>query len=140
MIILSWILSLLFILLSGLHFSWALGGTWGFDNALPTNLKGEKILNPGKLDCVVVGLGLLAFALFYLLQSNIIILNIPQWIMNLAGWSIPSIFIVRAIGEFNYVGFFKKIKDTAFGKLDTKIYSPLCAMIGVMGWIIQYLS
>ncbi len=52
-------------------------------------------------------------------------------------WLIASIFIIRAIGEFNYVGFFKKIKYTQFGRNDTKYYSPLCLIIGILTIIID---
>jgi len=38
------------------------------------------------------------------------------------------------------VGFFKKIKHTEFAKSDSKIFSPLCLSIGVIGVLIQFIS
>ncbi|WP_222439555.1 DUF3995 domain-containing protein [Spirosoma utsteinense] len=35
-----------------------------------------------------------------------------------------------------YVGFFKKIKHTPFGKNDTRYYSPLCLLIGVLTLVV----
>ncbi len=36
------------------------------------------------------------------------------------------VFIIRAIGDFKFVGFFKKIKHSQFARYDTWFYSPLC--------------
>ena len=135
--ILSFTLCIVLTILSAIHFHWAIGGQWGFDNALPVNENGSRVLNPGKTACAIVGLGLAGFACFYLFQTNIIDIAIPQWLLNIGGWGIPAIFIARAIGDFNYVGFFKKVKNTKFGKLDSAIYSPLCIAIGVIGLALQ---
>lgn len=133
--ILSIILFSIFTILAIIHFNWVIGGKWGFDKALPTNEKGERILNPRKIDSAIVGFGLVGFGLFYLWQSGVIQLDLPAWVMYV-GWLIPAIFILRAIGEFRYIGFFKKIKTTDFGKMDTQLYSPLCLFIGVLGVIV----
>ena len=37
----------------------------------------------------------------------------------------------RAIGEFRYVGFFKRVRGSRFAKLDTVVYSPLCLLLAV---------
>jgi hypothetical protein len=140
MTILIIILYSIFLILAVIHIIWAFGVQWGFDVALPTNKQGERVNNPKKLDCVIVGLGLFAFALFYLLLSNIILLDVPFWVFRYGGWVIPSIFMIRAIGDFKYIGFFKKIRNTDFGYMDTKYYSPLCLLIGVMGVIIQIIE
>jgi hypothetical protein len=54
-------------------------------------------------------------------------------------WFIPVVFLLRAVGEFRYVGFFKKIKNTSFAKMDSQYYSPLCLAVGVLALIIKYL-
>jgi hypothetical protein len=38
---------------------------------------------------------------------------------------------VRAIGDFNYVGFFKRRRGTRFAHLDTRLYSPLALGLGL---------
>jgi len=139
MFILYILLIVIFMLLSMLHFSWAIGGTWGFESALPTNESGVKILIPRKLDCALVGIGLLALAAFYLSKSGFIVFNFPYWLTISVSWIIPSIFIFRAIGDFKYVGFFKKVKHTKFSKLDTRYFSPLCLLIGLTGILIEIL-
>ena len=73
-------------------------------------------------------------------NSGIISYDLPDWIIKYGGWIIPIIFILRAIGEFKYVGFFKRIKQTEFGKLDTKFFSPLCLTIGLIGILIELMK
>jgi hypothetical protein len=137
MIILSILLTIIFITLGFIHFNWVVGGTFGFAESLPTKESGERVLNPKKIDSAIVGIGLTAFATFYFLQTGFIEYKLPVWIMTYGGWIIPVIFLLRAIGEFKYVGFFKSVKTTTFGKLDTKLFTPLCLLIAISGIIIQ---
>lgn len=126
-----------FLLLGLVHFNWALGGSWGFDAALPTTESGQRVLNPKKADSAIVGLGLTTFGIFYLIFSGLFLnMYLPEWIFSYGRWVIPIIFILRAIGDFKYIGFFKKVRSTTFGKMDTKLHSPLCLGIGISGLII----
>ena len=40
-------------------------------------------------------------------------------------------------GDFKYIGFFQKLKTSKFGKMDSKLFSPLCLTIGLIGIIIE---
>ena len=139
-IILSVFLFLIFMVLGGFHFYWLLGGTWGLEMAIPSKGKKVSTLSIPKFATLIVGLVLVIFGLIYLNKPELINIQVPNWITNYAYWIIPSIFILRAIGEFNYVGFFKKVKDTEFAKADSKIFSPLCLIIGIIGILIQLLQ
>lgn len=138
--VLSSIETIIFLILSAIHFNWVFGGKFGFDNALPTKENGTRVLNPRKIDSAIVGVGLLLFAIYYMIVGKYIQIDLPNWITNYLGWIIPIIFIFRAIGEFKYVGFFKKIKETTFGKFDSKYFSPLCLFIGIAGIIIEVIK
>jgi len=117
--------SFIFIILGLLHFYWAFGGTFALNNALPTTREGVKLFNPGKFLTIVVGVILLIFAYMVLkMDSYIYILAI--------------LFAIRAIGDFNYVGFFKKIRSTPFAIYDTKYFSPLCFYLAVSLAFIAY--
>lgn len=137
MIILSILLTIIFITLGLIHFNWVFGGTFGFAESLPTKESGERVLNPKKVDSAIVGIGLTAFGIFYFLQTGLVEYELPTWVMTYGGWIIPAIFLLRAIGEFKYVGFFKSVKTTTFGKLDTKLFTPLCLLITILGILIQ---
>ncbi|WP_194766205.1 DUF3995 domain-containing protein [Tamlana sp. I1] len=137
--ILSLFLSIVFIGLGLIHFNWFFGGKFGFAEALPTKETGERVLNPKKIDSAIVAIGLTLFGMFYILKSGLVPWQLPQGIIKYASWIIPLIFILRALGEFKYVGFFKTVKNTTFAKYDTKFYSPLCAIIGLTGIVIALL-
>ena len=133
----SLLLSITLIVLGLIHFNWVLGGKWGFEVALPTNEAGKRVLNPKKFDSMIVGLGLSAFGAFYLFQAVFTAIKMPDWLTTYVGWIIPSIFLLRAVGDFVYVGFFKTIKSTPFAKMDTKLFSPLCLFMALAGFTIQ---
>ena len=132
------ILFLVFVFISSIHFYWSFGGKWGSDAVLPTkDDNNTKVLNPTILPTLIVAFGLLGFGLFILVMSGLIAFNTPQWLNKYGLWIIASIFTLRSIGDFNYVGFFKKIKQTKFGKNDTKYFSPLCLTIGILTIILE---
>ena len=138
--ILPILLSLILIGLGIIHFNWVIGGKFGFSESLPTKENGERVLNPKKIDSAIVGIGLTACGIFYVLKSGLIEYNLPEWIMIYGSWIIPIVFLLRAIGEFKYIGFFKSVRKTDFGKLDTKLFSPLCLIIGIFGLVIQLMK
>ena len=127
----------IFALLGGLHLYWMAGGKWSLAQALPTDPNGgERTMNPGPLACVVVALGLLGFALYNLSLGMGFSLGLPFGAEKWGIWVLAGIFLLRAVGDFRYVGFFKKIKDTAFGRMDTRWYAPLCLYLGLSSaWI-----
>jgi len=110
-----------------IHFYWALGGVWGIDKALPTDNKGNKLLNPPQPLSALVGLMIFGFAYiaYKLWQGS------SESIILYGGWGVSIIFLLRVIGDFHMVGLFKKIKDTPFAKYDTWFYIPLCLYIGL---------
>lgn len=123
-------------ILAGIHVYWALGGQKWVDVVLPqasgSGTATDKVFVPSVAATLVVVLGLLAMAavclgIVYYKQSGQ-----PPKALTFTGWAIASIFILRAIGEFNYVGFFKSVKDTAFAHNDTLIYSPLCVLLAAL--------
>lgn len=138
--ILSFLLSLILFGLGVIHFSWAIGYKSGFSASIPTKQNGERLFNPKKMDCAFVGIGMTAFGIFYFLASGLIGHNLPEWIVKYGSWIIPIVFLLRAIGEFKYVGFFKRVKGTDFSKWDTRLFSPLCFGIGIIGIVINLMD
>lgn len=49
-----------------------------------------------------------------------------QWVISV----IALLMFARAIGDSHLVGFFKEVKGSRFARLDTWVYSPLCAVLG----------
>lgn len=113
---------IILIVISFFHFYWVFGGRIGLDKSLPTTPDGKLLLNPAKPLTFLVGIVILSFAfvaykLYYGYSNDL---------YRYLGWAIGMVFLLRSIGEFNAVGFFKKIKNTPFAKYDTLFYSPLC--------------
>lgn len=132
MIILTSLNALIFILLGILHFYWLAGGKWGMNSVIPTKEKASDILfAPSAFATGIVAIGLLLFGLIELGNTNIF----SNWIaLKYFRWGnlfIAFIFLARAIGDFKYVGFFKRTRNTAFARNDTRYYSPLCLFISV---------
>ncbi|MXO05797.1 DUF3995 domain-containing protein [Flavobacterium sp. HBTb2-11-1] len=137
MSIISLLLFLIFATISGIHFYWGFGGKWGSKEAVPTKDDETPLFTPGPISCFVVAVATLLFGVLYLIKFGFIQLSLPGWIYKYGFWLIISIFTLRAIGEFNYVGFFKKHKSSQFGVNDTKYYSPLCLLIGILTLVLE---
>lgn len=125
-------LFLIFLFLSAIHFYWLLGGRTGSHAVFPTKDDTIKPKMPGVIPTLIVAFGLLAVGLFMLVKADMLSFPIPLWLDRSGLWIIAIVFFLRAIGEFNYVGFFKKIRHTKFGQNDTRYYSPLCLIIGML--------
>jgi hypothetical protein len=138
--IIAILLFLIFLFLSSIHIYWGFGGQWGNGAVIPTKDDNVKVMMPGVLPTFIVAFALLGFGLVVLMNVVELDLKLPLWldIVHKYGlWVIANIFILRAIGEFKYVGFFKKYKQTKFGRNDTKYYSPLCLTIGILTLILE---
>lgn len=121
-----------------LHFYWGFGGKWGSYSVVPTKDDGSPVFIPRTISTFIVAIGLLGFGVFYLIKYGCITVSLPIWLDRYGFWIITFIFILRAIGDFNYVGFFKKHKSSDFALNDTKYYSPLCLLIGVLTLILVF--
>jgi hypothetical protein len=137
-LILSVINALIFTIISGFHFYWAMGGKIGFDVVLPSNIEGVKSLNPSKSITCIAACVFLSVAGFYLIKAHLIHLQLPNLITDYGLYLLAIGLIIRAIGDFKYVGFFKTIKNTPFADYDTRYYAPLCLFLGLNTLVIQY--
>ncbi|MEX0359593.1 MAG: DUF3995 domain-containing protein [Allomuricauda sp.] len=127
--VLAIMLSVVLIFLAVLHFYWSIFGIKDPEAVLPKSVKSNTVKPPGKLMAVAVGVILLGFAFIYI-NKVIGYINHP-WLQYIS-IGVALVFIVRAFGDFKYVGFFKTAKNSKFSILDTKYYSPLCLLMGVL--------
>lgn len=134
------ILISIFLFLSSLHIYWAFGGSWGSGAVIPTRDNHVKVRMPGPVPTLAVAFGLLFFGAVVFLDSFELNLNdVPglDLIRKYGLGAIALIFLLRAVGDFNYIGFFKKGRNTDFARNDTKYYSPLCLLIGILSIILK---
>lgn len=136
-VVLAAIVGLVLFLVGCIHVYWLLGGRGGFAIAVPTR-SGTKqpLFKPRRPEIAAVILIFLGAAAFLLMYADIIPIIGPSWLPAFTGWAIAVVFLLRAVGEFRAVGFFKSIRNTPFGRMDTIFYSPLCLVLcGLTTWI-----
>ena len=125
-------------LLSALHLYWAAGGRTGAVAALPER-HGAPIFQPGIASTLVVA-GLLASAAVLVLAraGHWPAALLPHWIVTPGAQVVALVLIARSIGDFRYVGFFKRVRDTRFARLDTRVYSPIALVLGTATAIVAW--
>jgi hypothetical protein len=117
--------------IAAMHLYWAAGGRVGAAAAVPER-SGRPVFTPRPPATVAAGL---AFAL----AGGIVLARASVWelpvvfdrLVGVATWAIGLIFLLRAIGDFRLVGFFKRVRGTRFATLDTRAYSPLALAVAV---------
>jgi hypothetical protein len=129
--------SMAFAGLSVLHVYWAFGGHRGSKAAIP-ELDGRALFRPGVGGTLVVAF-LLAVAGTLVLERAAVGPGIVPPTVSLWGTrGVATLLIGRAVGDFNYVGFFKRRKTTAFARLDTRLYSPLALALGLSTGLVAW--
>ena len=134
------ILIFIFLGIAFIHFYWAFGGRKWSSLAIPTRSDSPEIplFKPRVIETLIVTIGFLVFAWIIGMKVQLVPrIWLSQTYTTYAVFGIALIFLVRSIGEFRYVGFFKNNKHTPFGQMDTRYYSPLCLFIAIIALIIN---
>ncbi len=92
---------------------------------------GKSAFKPGRALTLLVAFGLAGFAALHLAKLGSLPLPLSNTWIQYSLLAVGGIFFIRAIGDFRYVGFFKRITDTAFAKMDTAYYVPLCLVLSI---------
>ncbi|MEM6428433.1 MAG: DUF3995 domain-containing protein, partial [Deinococcota bacterium] len=109
------------------------GGRWGGSAVIPTRAGSEHALfTPPPIATLVVAAALAIAALLSLAQVQLITLELPTWLLHTAMWGLSAIFLLRTVGDFRYVGIFKRIRGTRFARMDSLLYSPLCLLLSIL--------
>jgi hypothetical protein len=137
MSLIAMLLSLIFLVLSLIHFNWAFGSDRWMDSAIPTDSENQKLFQPRFLECFVIAVGLLILATLPMVRAKMMSDFLPEFISKNGLKLVTLIFFARCIGEFKYVGIFKKVKGTAFAKADDQIFNPLCCLIGILAFLVD---
>lgn len=116
---------------SAIHVYWAFGGRWGGQAALPQKTGGGALFVPRMPETLTVAVLLAVIAFMLMAQAGwLSFWGAGAW--TRWGCALCALaFFVRAVGDFRYLGFFKRIKHTTFAENDTRLYSPLCLVLAV---------
>jgi hypothetical protein len=123
--------------LSALHVYWAAGGQRGVKVAIP-EVDGAPLFRPGMGGTLVVALLLAVAAMLVLERAGIGPGMLPSPIRLWGSWGVATALVGRAIGDFNYLGLFKRRRASRFARLDSRFYSPLALLLGVGTGIVAY--
>jgi hypothetical protein len=121
-------------LLAVIHIYWAAGGKIGKAAAIPSR-DSEPLFTPTPFTTIIVAIALIAMAALNAAKIGwIVIPGISEFVRN-GIWITAGIFLLRAIGDFRYIGFFKRHRESRFAQLDTLLYSPLCLLLSCLMFI-----
>ncbi|AUO05952.1 hypothetical protein NS115_07390 [Paenibacillus jamilae] len=127
--LLSWVVGGILLVLSGMHLYWVFGGQKGAKAAIPSTGT-DLLFKPSKIGTSIVAI-LLALAAWFVLElGRVVPIQFFHFFYFYGAGLLSCLFILRSIGDFKWVGFFKRKKGTVFAKWDTVLYSPLCFLLG----------
>ena len=115
-------LATVFAAISALHVYWAAP-------EVPTNPEGSPLFRPGRASTLAVAAALAAASMVVLGRAGIIAPRGLEWVYRAGAWTLGAVLALRAIGDFRYVGLFKRERGTRFARLDTRWFTPLCALL-----------
>ena len=124
---------------AAIHFYWAFGGKWGASAVLPQVNSEKRVFTPSPLMTLAVAVPFLIISVIFAQAAGWFNFEIIAPYMPTLLLVLVAVFALRALGDFKYVGFFKKVKNTDFALNDTKYFTPLCAFVAVSLLIAIYL-
>jgi hypothetical protein len=127
----------IFVVLAVWHVRMAFGPMGGESGAVPS-VDGKPLFVPSRRSTLVVAVVLLAFAALVAGAAGLLSLGVPVRWLSWACYLLALGLLARAVGEFRYVGFFKRVRASPFARMDTWVYSPLCLLlaagVGIVAW------
>lgn len=118
------------------HGLWALGGRLGWSVSLPQRPDETPVmasrLSWWRPAAGAVALGLACLAWLLLADTGLLALPLPPPLVQGALLCIGVAFVGRALVPNRYVGFFKSLRTTRWAKYDTRLYSPLFLILGLL--------
>lgn len=122
-----------------LHVYWAFGGSLDSDRVIPKRqaagpVPGTQLqvpaFRPSRRITLLVAAALAAAASLVALRAGLFAPALHHCALQAAVSLIALVFLVRAVGDFRLVGFFKPDNGTAFASWDRWLYSPLSVAMG----------
>jgi hypothetical protein len=117
--------------LGALHVYWAAGGRWGSTVSVPSRREDLPLFSPGPGATLMVAALLFAAALVMLGRLGIWGQWLPRWFFLAGTSTIAIVFAARVLGDFRWLGLFKRVAHTSFAWWDSRLYVPLCAMLAL---------
>jgi len=123
--------------IGGIHIYWAFGGKWGGQHVVPTHPdSATPTFTPSRAATLAVAVALSIAAVIVVLYLDWISISLSPTLLSVGMWGLTVVLIARTVGDFKYVGVSKRVKTTPFARLDTRFYTPLCGVLGLLSLIV----
>ena len=133
--ILAIVIVAVFVVLALVHVYWALGGRFAWLAAIP-EVGGRPTFTPSAALTFLVAVALLACAGLVAGTVGILAVPVSPGVLKWLAFALALLLLLRAVGDFRLVGFFKRVRGTSFARLDTLVYSPLCLALSLGVFIV----
>ena len=129
--------SFLMFVVALVHLYWSLGGTLFIERAVPEKPDGRKLFKPTRAGTAIVGIVLTIVSMaatspYYIYDMRLLS------IFRIVLMFFCAVFFVRFVGDFKYVGLFRKVRNTGFAEYDILVYTPLSLVFSVMCGLCAY--
>jgi hypothetical protein len=119
---------LVFVVLALWHFRMACWPQTGESAAVPS-VDGKPLFVPTRTATLFVGVALLGCAALVGATAGFFWTGVPHKLLSWISYLLALGLLARGIGDFRYVGLFKKVRGSPFARMDTRLYSPLCLLL-----------
>lgn len=120
-------LAALFVLLACWHVGMAAAPSPG-QGAVPS-VDGKPLFTPSRAATLAVAIVLLLFAALMAAAGGLVNTGLSARLLTGLCYALAAGLLLRAIGDFKYLGLFKRVRGSRFATLDTLVYSPLCLLL-----------
>lgn len=121
--------------LGALHVYWAAGGRWATGVSVPQR-DDHPAFVPGRAATLIVAALLFAAGLVLLGRLGIWGTWMPRWLFAFGAWTLVVVFAGRVVGDLRLFGIFKRVTGTPFAWWDTRLYTPLSAMLAIAALLV----
>ncbi len=125
-------------MIASVHIYWAMGGKMASLTVLPQLSSEKLVFKPSSFMTFIVAISFYIMSFIFVNAAGFFEVSILKNNQNVILIFLGIVVLIRAIGDFKYVGFTKKIKGTPFSINDTKYYSPLCLLISITTFLAIY--
>ena len=124
-----------FLLLSAVHFYWMAGGKRGLHVVVPS-VDNRVIFTPPATAIFVIAFGFLVGAFVFFGRMGLFYPLEPKPVYQWLPWVFTALFVARIVGDLQFVGLFKKVKNTTFSYLDNMLYIPISLVLALCSSVI----
>lgn len=128
------------VLLSAGHLYWALGGRLGgrLEGVLLPEQDGQPVFRPSPAAAVGAAIVLLAAAAVLAIRAGALDSPFGEPTVRWAARAVAAVFLLRSIGDFRWVGFFRRVRGTRFAYWDARVYTPVAFALGVGAAVVAW--